>query len=182
MLVRTCMLFSLNRDINSFMFVIVRLHFLYEQLRLQEWSRLCWLVQWVEQTLIILWTAWGMAIYWFVITSLSLLMSSLLAIGPWKFYINASFGKITGFCIKKNKLLIPIFPFGENHCFRYIWQVWKRKAEQYLADSGVPYTIIRYPNVCLSVGRSCPSFDCLSFIYLFFVFFYLKYHILMPLS
>lgn len=24
-----------------------------------------------------------------------------------------------------------------------ILQVWKRKAEQYLADSGVPYTIIR---------------------------------------
>lgn len=25
-------------------------------------------------------------------------------------------------------------------------QVWKRKAEQYLADSGIPYTIIRYSN------------------------------------
>lgn len=25
-----------------------------------------------------------------------------------------------------------------------LFQVWKRKAEQYLADSGIPYTIIRY--------------------------------------
>jgi hypothetical protein len=43
--------------------------------------------------------------------------------------------------------------------------VWKRKAEQYLADSGLPYTIIRlctiqrvvkaiFVNVCVSINLS----------------------------
>lgn len=33
-------------------------------------------------------------------------------------------------------------------------QVWKRKAEQYLAESGVPYTIIRYDlSICVCLWR-----------------------------
>ena len=37
-----------------------------------------------------------------------------------------------------------------------ILQVWKRKAEQYLADSGVPYTIIRYTHFYSLFGFCFP--------------------------
>lgn len=54
--------------------------------------------------------------------------------------------------LSTNKLLphLPALLFerivSSNELFGFFFslsQVWKRKAEQYLADSGVPYTIIR---------------------------------------